>query len=67
MSKKHLWRYVTEFTGRHNTRDADTIDMMVRTVKGMVGQRLRYRDLIAKQPVPALLLLEYPSPVQPNS
>ena len=67
MSKKHLWRYVTEFTGRHNARDADTIDMMVRTVKGMVGQRLRYRDLIAKQPVSALLPLEYPSPVQPNS
>ena len=27
-SEKHLDRYVNEFAGRHNTRDADTTDMM---------------------------------------
>ena len=26
MSVKHLWRYVNEFTGRHNLRPLDTID-----------------------------------------
>ena len=45
-SVKHLDRYVTEFAGRHNSRDADTIDMMGHMAKDMVGKRLRYRDLI---------------------
>ena len=48
MSPKHLDRYVTEFSGRHNERDRDTIDQMSRMVEGMVGKQLRYRDLIAK-------------------
>ena len=26
MSEKHLGRYVTEFAGRHNNRDADTMN-----------------------------------------
>ena len=47
MSPKHLDRYVTEFAGRHNVRDADTIDQMTGIVAGMSGKRLRYRDLIA--------------------
>ncbi|MYH36243.1 MAG: IS1595 family transposase [Rhodospirillaceae bacterium] len=47
MSPKHLDRYVQEFAGRHNARDADTIDQMTGIVAGMVGKRLRYRDLIA--------------------
>ena len=46
-SKKRLQRYVTEFAGRHNARDADTIDQMGRVVAGMEGKRLRYRELIA--------------------
>ena len=46
-SEKHLDRYVTEFAGRHNDREADTIDMMGGMVKGFDGKRLRYRDLIA--------------------
>ena len=45
-SVKHLDRYVTKFAGRHNSRDADTIDMMGHMAKDMVGKRLRYRDLI---------------------
>ena len=47
MSAKHLDRYVTEFSGRHNDRECDTIDQMAHLAKGMVGKRLRYADLIA--------------------
>ena len=47
MSPKHLDRYVTEFVGRHNIRDADTIEHMAGGVAGMAGKCLRYTDLIA--------------------
>jgi len=46
-SVKHLPRYVSEFAGRHNVRDADTIDQMASVVTGLVGKRLMYRDLVA--------------------
>ena len=47
MSEKHLQRYVNEFSGRHNVRPTDTLEQMAATVAGMIGKRLRYRDLIA--------------------
>ena len=47
ISPKHMNRYVTEFAGRHNVRDEDTIDMMVSVAVGLIGKRLMYRDLIA--------------------
>ena len=47
LSEKHLDRYVREFTGRNNIRDLDTIDQMAALVRGMVGKRLRYRELVA--------------------
>ena len=47
MSVKHLNRYVHEFAGRHNDRSFDTIEQMQRIVRGMVGKRLRYNDLVA--------------------
>ena len=47
ISPKHLDRYVTEFAGRHNIREQDTIDQMRGVVWGMAQKRLRYRDLIA--------------------
>ena len=47
MSPKHLDRYVREFTGRHNARPLDTIDQLRAIARGMVGKRLRYRELIA--------------------
>jgi len=47
MSPKHLPRYVTEFVGKHNIRDADTLDQMMDVVAAMTGKRLMYRDLIA--------------------
>ena len=48
MSVKHLHRYVTEFEGRHNDRPLDTLTQMTCMVRGMVGRRLRYRDLIGE-------------------
>ena len=47
MSEKHLGRYVNEFAGRHNDHPSDTIDQMASLVKGMVGKKLPYRDLIS--------------------
>ena len=47
ISAKHLQRYVNEFAGRHNVREADTIDQMASVVIGLVGKRLMYRELIA--------------------
>ena len=48
MSSKHLDRYVTEFSGRHNNREVDTIDQMARMTLGMIGKRLRYSDLVSR-------------------
>ena len=47
MSLKHLDRYVGEFAGRHNDRPLDTVDQLRAIVRGMVGKRLRYRELIS--------------------
>ena len=47
MSGKHLERYVTEFTGRHNVREMDTTDQMELLARGMVGKRLPYRELVS--------------------
>jgi len=45
MSHKHLSRYITEFAGRHNVRDYDTIIQMEMLATGFVGKRLRWNDL----------------------
>ena len=52
-SPKHLQRYVDEFAGRHNVREADTIDIMATFAAGAVGKRLRYRELIADNGLPS--------------
>ena len=49
LSKKHLPRYVAEFSGRHNSRETDTIDQMRGVAKGPTGKRLRYRELIGEE------------------
>lgn len=47
-SAKHVQRYVNEFAGRHNIRDRDTLEQMAIISRGMIGKRLRYRELIAE-------------------
>ena len=49
MSRKHLGRYVNEFSGRHNARSEDTLDQMASIAHRMGGRRLMYRDLIASK------------------
>ena len=39
-------RYVSEFAGRHNIRDLDTMNQMIHVAAAMVGWRLMYRDLV---------------------
>ena len=46
MSYKHLDRYATEFAGRNNIRDLDTVKQMEVLSAGMVGKRLTYAKLI---------------------
>ncbi len=46
MSPKHLDRYVQEFAGEHNIRDADTPEQMRSLVERMDGKRLKYSELI---------------------
>ena len=48
MSTKHLDCYMTEFSGRHNTRALDTIMQMEQIAQGLAGKQLRYGDLIAE-------------------
>ena len=53
LSPKHLQRYVTEFAGKHNVRESDTQAQMIALAVGLVGKRLLYRDLIAKNGLPS--------------
>ena len=46
-SEKHLDRYIGEFAGRHNIREADTEDQMAIVARQSVGKRLRYVDLVS--------------------
>ncbi len=47
-SPKHLHRYIAEFAGRHNIREAGTLAQMAGLAAGMVGKRLTYARLIAE-------------------
>ncbi len=49
ISKKHLSRYVDEFTFRLNEGNVkiDTLDRMKKVVKNATGKRLTYKELIA--------------------
>ena len=46
-SAKHCACYLSEFVGRHNMRQHDTINQMELLVAYMIGRRLMYRDLIS--------------------
>lgn len=52
LSPKHLQRYVSEFAGKHNIRNMDTLCQMRDTVSRLVGRRLLYRDLVACNGLP---------------
>ena len=45
MSREHLQHYVEEFAGRHNAREADTVQQMRAIAAGFVGRRLKFTDL----------------------
>ena len=47
LSAKHLQRYVSQFAGKKNVRELDTLAQLQAVVMGMVGRRLMYKDLIA--------------------
>ena len=49
VSIKHLPRYIGEFEGRHNARNADTLQQMRSMAHGMLGRRLRYKELTSKE------------------
>ncbi|MYI88845.1 MAG: hypothetical protein F4082_00830 [Gammaproteobacteria bacterium] len=44
---KHSNRYIQEFAVRHNIRPNDTENLMALIACGMVGKRLRNKDLIS--------------------
>ena len=46
MSAKHLHRYIKEFSLRHNTARAGTINFIGMTIDRMVNKRLTYQGLI---------------------
>ncbi len=47
MSAKHLHRYVDEFTFRHNTSQAGTLQFIGMTITRMAHKRLTYKELIS--------------------
>ena len=49
LSEKHLQRYADEFAGQHNKRPLATMEQIDRTVGGMMGKRLKYKELISKE------------------
>ncbi|MYH36170.1 MAG: IS1595 family transposase [Rhodospirillaceae bacterium] len=53
ISPKHLQRYVSEFEGKHNIRESDTLAQMRETVARLAGRNLLYRDLIADNGLPS--------------
>ena len=50
ISPKHLHSYVDELAGLNNQRSLPSLERMATMVRGLVGQRLQYRDLITGPP-----------------
>ena len=49
MSKKHLQRYIDEFTFRYNTKDMNAMDRFMQSLELISKVRIRYKDLIKKK------------------
>ncbi len=47
LSAKHLHHYITEFAGKKNLRDEDTINQMVALARGFEGKSLPWKTLTA--------------------
>lgn len=47
VTNAHLERYVVQFAAKHNIRDRGTDEQMRMVVAGMVGRRVRHRELVA--------------------
>ena len=45
-SRKHLHRYVNEFTCQHNIRGLDAKDQIALVMLALEGKRLRYKELV---------------------
>lgn len=52
MGGQHLQRYLAEFTGRHNVRDADTAEQMGRLAASLNGRQLPWKMLAGLAGVP---------------
>ena len=48
MSGQHLRRYLAEFSGRHNVRNADTAEQMRRLARGLAGRVLTWEQLAGR-------------------
>lgn len=46
MSKKHLKRYIHEFSYRHNTSKVEVMECIGDTITKMIGKRMMYCDLV---------------------
>ena len=53
ISPKHLQRYVSEFAGKHNIRNSDTLAQMRNTVARLIGRNLLYRNLVTDNGLPS--------------
>lgn len=53
LRSKHLERYTTQFSGKHNVGDLDTQAQMTALVAGLAGKRLMRRDLVADNGLPS--------------
>ena len=47
MSKKHLHRYINEFSTRHNMMNLNMLESFAQTARMMVDKRLTYKALTA--------------------
>jgi hypothetical protein len=52
VGRKHLHRYVAEFDFRWNARKVVDGERLARAVRSAEGKRLRYREPVAKRPLP---------------